>query len=508
MTFSLGYLVGDWISDSLPSLTDPSQPFVLTREQARFLVAWYLLDESGDFVYRRGLLEQPKGWGKSPLAGTIALAEFAGPTRYAGKDAEGQPVGKPWGREGAPPAWVQVAASSADQANSNVYSLIWEFLSLNGGKAAEALGIDEGRTRLFLKDSPGAKLEAVTSEAGSREGQRVTFGVLDETHLWTPRNRGTALARTLRRNAAKSRGRCLECANAPEVGAQSIAEETAEAAKTGGPGILHVANRPSIDPTADMADKDLLDLLAEVYGEAKWVDPQRILQEVRDPAVPWEEAARYFLNVPGAATSAAIDPATWESLTALQEVEEGTAIAAGFDGSLSQGATALVGCTEGGHLFPLLVIERPKDAPEGWTIPRNRVREAVASMFEKYDVQAFYCDPYHWRAEIDDWADEHGEEIVLEVATNSRRRFGPMVERFRVAAEEGNLHHPDDGILSRHVLNARLRAAGKAQDDGHELYLLEKAGPGRFISAGVAAVLAYEAAQHISEMTDYSKFVL
>ena len=47
-------------------------------------------------------------------------------------------------------------------------------LSENDNRAARELGIDLGRGRLFLKAKPGAKLEAVTSAWGAREGQRVT----------------------------------------------------------------------------------------------------------------------------------------------------------------------------------------------------------------------------------------------------------------------------------------------------------------------------------------------
>jgi hypothetical protein len=115
------------------------------------------------------------------------LAEFAGPVAPA-------------------VPWVQIAACSEDQATSNVYSLIWAWLSENDSKAASELGIDLGRGRLFLKGTPGAKLEAVSSSWGAREGQRLTFGLLDETHNWLKSNGGHKLARVLRRNGAKRDG--------------------------------------------------------------------------------------------------------------------------------------------------------------------------------------------------------------------------------------------------------------------------------------------------------------
>ena len=78
--------------------------------------------------------------------------------------------------------------------------------------------------------------------------------------------------------------------------------------------------------------------------------------------------------------------------------------------------------------------------------------------------------------------------------TNSVTRFGPAVDRFRAALAAGTVCHDADADLTRHLLNARLvRGRGRAEDDGHALYLLEKPGHGRLIDAAVASVLAFEA---------------
>jgi hypothetical protein len=34
-----------------------------TLEQLRFVLWWYAVDESGEFVYRTGVLQRLKGWG-------------------------------------------------------------------------------------------------------------------------------------------------------------------------------------------------------------------------------------------------------------------------------------------------------------------------------------------------------------------------------------------------------------------------------------------------------------
>jgi len=104
------------------------------------------------------------------------------------------------------------------------------------------------------------------------------------------------------------------------------------------------------------------------------------------------------------------------------------------------------------------------------------------------------ADPYHWATELDGWARQYGESIVLRSPTNSVRRFGPQVDRFRVAIAEGAVSHDGDPDLARHLANARLiRGGGRAADDGHALFTVEKAGPGRLIDAAVASVLSFEA---------------
>ena len=207
--------------------------------------------------------------------------------------------------------------------------LIWALLAENDGKAARELGIDLGRTRLYLPAQPAAKLEAVTSAWGAREGQRVTFGLLDESHNFLKSNGGQRLARVLRRNAAKVDGRTLELANAPELGEGSVAEETEQHFAEGRPGILFEARRPSTEPSPEMDDEQLRALLAEVYAGAPWVDLERLLREVRDPGAPWPEVVRFFFNVPSAGTLAAVDPVAWDACERERELEPGERITLG-----------------------------------------------------------------------------------------------------------------------------------------------------------------------------------
>ena len=235
---SLGWQILDWCADVLPSPRDPASKLLFTDEQAMQIVEWFRVDPKAErLVYRRGYSRRSKGWGKSPVEAAKAIAEFAGPVRFGGWDAAGQPVGMPWGTKDAPRAWVQIGAISEDQTD-NTWSVIHYFLTENEGRAADALKIDAGLTRCFLRNQPGAKMEPVTSAAGSREGQPITYGVIDESHLMVAANGGVKLAKVIRRNAAKMSGRSYETTNSYEIGLESVAETSHMAVLMGSPGIF------------------------------------------------------------------------------------------------------------------------------------------------------------------------------------------------------------------------------------------------------------------------------
>lgn len=478
-----------WIHKHLPSPSDQTQPFRLTDEQARLVLAWYEVDEDGDYVYRRAVLECAKGWGKSPLAAVIALAELVGPVVFDHWNGS-EPVGRPHENP-----WIQLAAVSEDQ-TENTFAALFELLTANDGASAKTLGIDHGRTRLYLRGRPG-RLEPVTASAGSREGQRLTFCVLDESHLWTARNGGQKLARTLRRNVAKMGGRTLETTNAPVLGEKSVAEAT------NGPesGVLHYAPRPKAEPDPNWSAERLKAALDEVYGDAKWIDRERLIREIRDPATPWEDALRFYFNTRTAGAGRAVDPRRWDDLAKPMVVEDQTEVGLGFDGSISRDATVLRACTRDGYSFIVKSWVRPKDAPEDWTVNRTEVHEVVAETFARYRVGVMLCDPPKWYSEIEGWAEQYGEDVVVALDTNQPRRFAPAVDRWLTGIREGTHTHDADPLTDDHVKSAHLRKVRLADDDDDQRtrYVLIKGEDHRRIDAAVADVLAYQAAMTMPE---------
>jgi hypothetical protein len=507
---SLGWNVLDWTYENLPSPRDHDEPLELTDEQARLLVAWFTIDpRTGRFVYRRGISRRAKGWGKSPLLAVVCIAELCGDVRFDGWDAAGEPVGRPWGTALDPQAWVQLAAVSEDQTD-NTHSVVYDLLTANDGAAADALHLDPGLTRTILHDGKHrGKLEPVTASAGAREGQPVTFGLLDETHLWIVRNGGVKLARTLRRNVAKMDGRTYETSNSFEPGEDSVAERSHKANLVGSPGIFYDAvEAPEIDLDA-ATDAELEEALRVPYGDAWWVDLRRLVADARDPDVPREDFERYNLNWNRKGGGKAVDPKRWDEVVdAGRVIPDGTRVGAGFDGAISHDCVALVLCTEDGHLFvPTYAGEptiwtRPVNAPPDWRYPRLAIEDAVATVFDRYTVGRFYADPPRWQSEIERWTELYGDDVVLFFDTNQPKRMSVACDRWDTAlgeagAPDRNLTHDGTSLLRSHVLAMfRRKAYLKASDpaEPRTRYVFDKGPDGRHIDAGIASVLALEAA--------------
>lgn len=492
---SLGWALLDWYEAYLtvPSGPDYGKPFRLTDEQARFVLRFYALHpKTGQRVYRRGARRKAKGKGKSPHLAAMCAGELVGPVLFDGWDANGQPVGRPQ-----PTPWIQIAAVSEDQ-TGNTYAPLYQMLQ--DSSALDEFGIDLGLTRIYLPGARG-RIESVTSAAGTREGQPVTFYVMDETHLWFPSNGGKKLAATIRRNAAKMGGSGVESTNAHKPGQKSVAEDTFKAWQNGVAGLLYDAD--DVPEVEDLEDTEALrKALMVAYEGAPWVDIDRIIAEIQDPATDPTDARRFYLNQVRAGSDQPIDPKRWAELESADRVADGEIVTLGFDGSRFDDATALVGCrVSDGLLFVVGLWAKPDDPVEAkdWEVPTREVDAAVRSAFDRWRVWRMYADPPKWETYVDQWAadlpDRHGDVRVAAWWTN---RDGPMaraVRGFVEAVRAGDLRHDGHPLLAEHVGNARRRDVSAKDEHGDPLFVLwkeSKESP-RKIDAAIAAVLAWEA---------------
>ncbi len=523
---SLGWGVLQWTHENLPSPRDDSQPFLFTTEQARKVIRWYELDPvTGEFIHLELIDEEAKGSGKSPFAAVLDITELIGPVCFDGWDERGEPKGVPWGTGGRPMPWVQVGAVSEDQAD-NTYSVVYSLLTARDGAIARDLNVDVGVTGTFVRGKAKQRIQPVTASAGSREGQPITYATLDETHLWTRRNGGIRLAGTMRRNVAKMGGRIHQTTNAPVTGGQSVAEQSDPDRPASRH--LHFARRARREPDPRWSDDELLDELGYVYDDRPWANPTRLVAEIRKPSTDWGDVTRFWFNIRTPGAGRAVDPRLWEAQKRLHgRPPAGTRVGGGFDGSISQDATVIRGCTAEGYGFIWEAWEKPvgdelvrwlAEHPdkESWEVDRRAVIQSWDEFMATYDVGLMWCDTPKWRTEIEGQADKHHRlvdgkrvEVVIGFDTNQESRFAKEVDRWLTGLRSGEHTHDGDELTTRHVLAAHKRRAGKAtdeSDDGRTLYVLIRGEDHARIDAAVTDVLAFGAAMTMPEPDETSVY--
>ncbi len=482
---TIGWDVLGWTGLELQH--EPGRPWRFTLEQARFLLWWYALDESGDWLFRDGVLQRMKGWGKDPLGATIAATEMVGPCRFGGWE-RGLPVATDQ-----PHAWVQTAAVTIAQ-TKNTMRL---FPSMFTAEAKDWYRLQVGKELVHGLDDERL-IQALTANPGPLEGNRGSFVLLNETQHWKANNNGHEMASVIRRNAAKSEGgaaRTLRITNAYEPSEDSVAQhdrEAWEAAAAGEiltEGILY--DSLEAPPDAPLTAEAAPAVVTAIRGDSVWLSPKRIVKEILDVRDPPSKQRRFWYNQITAAEDAWVVPQEFDVL-ARPELGVGSDLLRSerkvpgkwlvfFDGSKSDDATALAGCRlDDGHSVTLGMWQRPpKGRGEGWVAPRAEVDARVERVFEVLDVVGFWADPSHttddetqeryWDDLIDSWHRRYrdrlkhwavpgkgGHSTMWDMASPGRSsEFTAAAERTVTDIETGTLTWDGDPRMRIHVHNAR-----------------------------------------------------
>lgn len=459
----------------------------LDDEFAGLILDCYAHDEDGRRLYDTVAISRAKGRAKSELAGFIGLAEAFAPVRFAGWAKGGERYrwrdfvyeyepGEPMGRPVTYP-FIRCLATEESQ-SGNTYDNI--NFNLEHGPLSEGLPSGTaGITRVFLPQ--GGEVRPSTAAAASRDGGKESFAVFDEPHLYVlPELR--QMYRTVDRNLRKRKEAApwaLLTSTMYQPGENSVLEKLHERARLIAEGKTR-ERRLLWDHREAPAEVDVTDLdamvaaLAEVYGPfADALDLRGIVESEfwnieKDP----EESRRYFFNQPTAARDAWTTHPDWTACAApARVVADSEPIVMFFDGSTSDDATALVGCrVSDGHVFVIGCWERPQGKEgEGWRVDRADVDRVVRQAFEQRTVVAFFGDVKDFESYIDAWAQDFGEQLVIQatigrgahpVAWDMRGRvrdFTEACERMEIDIRERDVTHDGDSRLHRHVLNARRR---------------------------------------------------
>jgi hypothetical protein len=503
-THTLGWSVLEWCTRYVRQPDGPhaGEPWEFTPEQVRFVLWWYAIDGDGRWLWTRGVLRRPKGWGKSPFVAALCLVELCGPCRFDGWEDNGDPVAAPVNG-----AWVQIAGVSEKQ-TANTYTMVTAMV--RESPIVEDYGLDVGLTRIFTK--AGGRLEPITASAETAEGARPTFVVEDETHHWTESNGGAKLDRTNRRNVAKipgGTGRVLETTNAHASGEGSVAEASYDAylamasGQTRHSRLLYDSLEAGDD--VDLADEpELMAGLREAYGDSWWVDRERLRDEIWDPATPAEDSRRFYLNQIAAASDAWLADWEWNGCYLPDRiVGRREPVVLGFDGSRRRSrhvtdATSIVGCTvSDGYLFEVATWEQPHNV-KNWEVPVAQVLVTMRETFKRLYVVGLFADPAKWETHVSNWEAEYGPKLKVKATaqhpcqwwmTGQRnRQTVRALEQIHDAIIDRELHHDGSGTLTRHFLNARNRPSTVGNQIGKE----HPDSPKK-IDAAVAGTLAWQA---------------
>lgn len=487
-------LPANWRGLIQPNGPTAGQPYRLTARQRTFLLWFYALDETGQWIFDAGVRRLAKGSGKSPFAAVHALVEFLGPVRLA-TFRRGEP-GHVEAR-GIDMALVQIVATSETQTANTMRHV--RAMVPKRGPVASFFNLDVGKTLLY--GLPEKTLEQCTSSATSAEGAESTFVVEDETEHWRPNNGGPELAATLDDNLAKSGCRALKTCNAWIPSQESVAEADynawvlqQEGATIGDTRVLYDA--VIAPPDTDMADPTSLQAALEfVYADCTWKYPHErgpdgmmrvvpgskpdvrpIMRRIWNVASKPDDSQRKYLNRPCAPESAWVNPADWAKMyDPTRIVADGEPVVLFFDGSKSRDATGIVGCTlQDGHVFVVDSWESPTTASTStYQVPVHEVDAAVARAFRTWKVQAFFGDVHEWESFVKiDWpnlAKEMGLRFVVDadplhpIAWDMRTgahnaRFTQAAELVHAEIELGSFTHDGNPVLARHIANARERS--------------------------------------------------
>lgn len=474
--FTLGYEALAWAAKYLrhPNGIRAGKAWQFTREQARFVLWFYALDEKARWLFHHGARRLAKGSGKSPFAAVMALIELLAPVRFDHWDPDvpggvaGKPVSMPW---------VQIAAVSLDQTENTMRMVRAMASPANAPALHRDYSLDVGKTQIFVQ--PEGKLEVITSSAATAEGAESTFVIGDELEHWTPSNGGAELHATLMDNLSKSGSRMLETLNAWKPGINSAGESTfndwvlQETGRSKNESrILYDARQAPHDTEMGNADS-LRSALEWVYADCPWSDIDAIMTRIWSPSAQVDDSKRKYLNWPVASSDSWCDPQDWAQMARPDiNVAPGEDIVMFFDGSLSNDHTALIGCRmDDGHIFTIGVWQpKAADPDDKPMVDVQAVDDRVDFAFTTWNVIGFYADVREWesftkvawperyRDRLELWATSRGAQQPEPIAWDMRGKdfqFTTAAELAEAEVMQHSFTHDGNPLLTEHVLNAR-----------------------------------------------------
>jgi hypothetical protein len=150
-----------------------------------------------------------------------------------------------------------------------------------------------------------------------------------------------------------------------------------------------------------------------------------------------------------------------------------------------------------GHQWPVVIIERPDGAPDGYEHDLDVADGAVTDLIEgdRYVVWRAYCDDQYIHGLLERWENRFGQKRIVRWHTNRQKPIAWAVRRFEEAIGAGDVSFDADPVFHSHLRNSRKRMLTVLDDRQRQMHTLSKdhiRSP-RKIDAAMAAVLSWEA---------------
>lgn len=446
-------------------LKDPKTgaPWEFTMEQLRFILWYYALNDDGEFIYRRAVLQRLKGWGKDPLAAIMSWFELLGPCRFSHWDPEtGAPVGRRLGSE----AHIQIIAVSLTQ-TQNTSRFLGAVLT---DKAKDTFDVDLGKEVIYAFGRQ-AQIQCVTSSYRAIEGARPTFVLRNETHHWVTGNDGHLMGETAWGNVSKiDDSRMLDITNAYMPGEDSVAQRMREGYERTQQGLAAdfdlLYDSLEAPPEAPLDPEHMESIISVVRGDAWWLNPKHAATFALSSEILPARARRMFYNQIVAEEDQIYTPAEIQGARAERAfLEPGDEIVLGFDGGKTDDATALIALRLSDRVaFPIGIWERP-NGKQDWYINRAQVDSAVHDTFSRYTVRAFFADVTQWESYIEQWSEVYGSTLAVRASSesaiawdmSSAKRTTRRHEALVSAIKNGRIKHNGEPLFMQHIANVRRR---------------------------------------------------
>lgn len=468
-----------------------------------------------------------KGLAKTELQAWVCYAELhpEGPVRCDGFDANGDPVGRPVNSP-----YIPMLAYNKDQVEELAYGVLK--VVCEEGPDADLFDVSLDRVlRLSERGRDDGKALPLAQSPNANDGALTTFQAFDEPHrMYLPRLRESH--DTMTNNLPKrptADAWSFYVGTAGQLGQKSIAEDLyheAEDIRSGkikdsrffffhrDAGQVH-RGEPDGAGHDITTDKGRIAAITEATGpEGEWgpgqfSDIAEIYDRPQTDKSYWE---RVQLNLWLQANRQAFDPVRQRELIVPGSgpIAPGSVVTAGFDGARFRDATAIV-VTDvlTGRQMIWGLWERPLDlGPEDeWEVPEDEVTASVEMLMLTYSVWRFNGDPAHWTETLASWAGRH--TCVEEYWTlGNPKKMAYACRAYRDGMNTGAVKYADDdryalnspiaGETLTEALSRHIAAAGRVDvnlwdDQGRQLWVLNKIHESRKFDACMAAILSWEA---------------